>query len=144
MAGSRGKSSALKTFSRELYGPGDDLHRALRRPVFDRHVALGQQARQLDERLARDDNRTVTVDLRVERRSQRELHVGGGERDRAALGGEQDSGEHLHGASRRDGTRNEAELRHELVARNAELHPGDLHSHLGHRPILCHLGSHCF
>jgi hypothetical protein len=85
----RGKSSALKTFRRELYGPETicTVPSAGRYSIVD--VALGQQARELDERLAGNDDRAVAVDLRVERRSQRELHVGGGERDRAALGGEE-------------------------------------------------------
>ena len=56
---------------------------------------------------------------------------------------EQNPGEHLHGAARRDRTRNEAELRDELVSGDGELHPGT-GAHISHDSILCHLGSHCF
>ncbi len=119
--------------------PGDDLHRALLGPVLDRDVALGQQARELDERLARDDDGAVPFDLGVERRPQRQLHVGGRERQHIAVGAEQNPGEHLDGAAGRDGTGDDAELGDELVAGDADLHPGS-GRHLRHRPIFTEAG----
>ena len=117
---------------------GDDLHRALLGPVLDRDVALGEQARELDERLARDDDGAVAFDLGVERRPQRQLHVGGGEGQHVAVGAEKDPGEHLDGAAGRDGTGDDAELGDELVAGDADLHPRS-GGHLRHRLIFRHI-----
>ena len=122
-----------------VVGAGDDLHRPLLGPVLDRDVALGEQARELDERLAGDDDGAVSLDLRVERRPQRQLHVGGGERQRLAVDAEEDSGEHLDGAAGRDGTGDHAQLGDELVAGDADLHPG-AGRHLRHRPIFTEPG----
>ena len=52
-----------------------DVEDVLLLTVLERHLALGQQARQVDEEPARHDDGTFTVHLRVERCSNRKLHV---------------------------------------------------------------------
>ena len=92
--------------------------------MLDLHVLLGKQPGQLDEQPTGDDNRALSVDIRVERRPKRELHVGGSEPKRAPFGLEEHTGEDLDRRSRRHRASNDAELLHELVARAGELHPG--------------------
>src|SRR5207248_10039076 len=73
-------------------------------------------------------NRPCSVGLGFERRAQRELHVGGCQRQAAAFGVEEDPAEDLHGRARRDGAGNDAELLSELFARTGDLHrPGANH-----------------
>ena len=61
---------------------------ALLGAVLDRHLALGQQPREIDEQLAGNDDGPFALDLRLERRAQRQLHVGRSERERARLAAE--------------------------------------------------------
>ena len=61
-AGSRGKSSALKTCSRELYDP-ETIWTAPSSGWYSSETSLsGKQPRQLGERLARDHDRAVALD----------------------------------------------------------------------------------
>ena len=53
------------------------------------------------------DDRALVLDLRVERRPQRELHVGRRELELAACGAQQDAGEDLDGRPRRDAARDD-------------------------------------
>ena len=59
----------------------------------------GQEPRQVDEKLARDDDGAVTLDLRGKRRAERELHVGGGELEQPFAGVQEHAGENLDGAA---------------------------------------------
>ena len=85
--------------------------------MLDHDLVAREQARDVDERLAGHDDRTVTVDLRRQRGAQRELHVGGGELQVAIPRLEQDPREDLHGAAGGESTRDDAERPCELVLR---------------------------
>ena len=93
-------------------------------PVLDRDLGGRQQARQVDEELARHDDGAVALDLRGERRPERELHVGRGELEPVARRAQEHAGENLDRAARRDDARNGCELGDELVAITRDLEPG--------------------
>ena len=56
-SGRRGKSSALYVLQRVARAAGGDVHDRLGRLVLDRHLVARQQPRDVDERLARQDDR---------------------------------------------------------------------------------------
>ena len=99
------------------------MHDGLGRLVLDRHLVGRQQPRDVDERLARQHDRPVALDLRGERRAQRELHVGGRETQLAALTLEQDPGQDLHRGTRRDRARHDTERSDELVLGDRDPQP---------------------
>ena len=45
--------------------------------MLEHHLALRQQPRQIDQKPSGRDDRTLTLDLRLDRKAQRELHIGG-------------------------------------------------------------------
>ena len=81
----------------------------------------GQQAREVDEQPARARPPRRPVDLRVERRAQRELHVGRGELEPCRRGAQEDAAEDLHGRARRHAAADDGELLRELLARAGDL-----------------------
>ena len=85
--------------------------------VCQRDRLVGQEPNEIGEEAARDDDARVAFDLPVERRADRDLHVGRGEREPAVLGLKQDPAEHLHGAASRDGTRHDGQRGRELGLR---------------------------
>ena len=104
--------------------PARDVRDAVLRPVLDRHLGGRQKARQVDEKLPGHDDGAVALDLRGERRAQRELHVGGGELEPVAVRAQEHAGENLNRASGRDDARNGCELGDELVSVARDLEPG--------------------
>ncbi len=66
---------------------------------------VGQEPHEIGEEATRDDDARVAFDLARERRADRDLHVGRGEREPPLLGVQQDPSEHLHGAASRDSAR---------------------------------------
>ena len=65
--------------------------------VLDRHLAVRQRARDVEQQPARNDDRPFVGDLRVDDRAQRHLHVGRCEMQLASFGAELDPAEHEHG-----------------------------------------------
>ena len=70
----------------------------------------GQRPRDVEQQAARDDDLALAVDVGLERRAQRELHVGRGELELAVLDAQPDAAEHEHGRPRRDRAGDEREL----------------------------------
>jgi len=105
----------------EAGGTGDDLDDALLGQVLDRHLLGRQRADDVEQLATRDDDGAVSLDLRLERATQRELHVRGSETKRALLGTEQDPREHEHRRARRDAARDDAERLGQLVPRADDL-----------------------
>ena len=70
--------------------------------LLDRDLRVGKESRQLDQQPARHDDRALTLDPGFQRRAQRELHVGGCQRQTAAFGVEEDPAKDLHSRARRD------------------------------------------
>ena len=122
--GSRGK--VLRREDVELRGVASarDVRDAVLGPVLDRDLGGRQQPRQVDEELPGHDDGAVALDLRGERRPQRELHVGRGELEPIAGRAQQHTGENLHRSARRDDAGNGGELGDELVAIAGDLEPG--------------------
>src|SRR4029079_5795203 len=79
--------------------PTRDVRDAVLGPILDRDLSGRQQPREIDEELARDDDRTVALDARSERGAERELHVGGGQLERAVGGAQEYPGENLDRAA---------------------------------------------
>ena len=91
------------------------------RLVLDRDVGVGQRTRDVEQQAARNDDLAFAAQVCVDWRSQRELHVGRGEMELAALGPKLDPAEHEHRRSRRDGAGDERQAVGEYVPRDGEL-----------------------
>ena len=86
-SGRRGKSSALKTCRRELYDP-ETIWTVPSSGLYSSVTSLSGSSRASSANgLPGITTAPSPSTCRFERRPQRELHVGGGQRDRAALGG---------------------------------------------------------
>ena len=142
-AGSRGKSSALKTFRRELYGP-ETICTVPSSGRYSIVTSLSGSSRASSTSglpgMTTAPSPSTCASSVV--RSESSMSVAASVIVPPSAR-EQDPGEHLDGAAGRDGARDEAELRDELVACDAELHPGT-GIHVGHRRHSLPLGSHCF
>ena len=103
--------------------PARDVRDAVLGPVLDRDLGGRQQPRQVDEELARDDDRAVALDARGERRAERELHVGGGELEPVVGGAQEHAGENLDRSASRDNAGNGCEFGDELVSVTGDLEP---------------------
>ena len=104
------------------------MHHTFVRALLDRHLGIGEQPDQLDQKPARDDNGALCLDLGLQRRAQRQLHVGRGERQLPAFRAQQDAAENLDGCARRDPTGDDPELLGQLLAGTSDLHrPGANH-----------------
>ncbi len=113
--------------AREIFGVErlERVARAARRDVDDRlghamlerNLVCRQQARNVDERAARQDDRSFALHLRRHGCANRELHVGRRETQLAVTRLEQDPREDLDRGTRRQGAHNGREAVHELVLR---------------------------
>ena len=99
-----------------------------------RDLALRQQPDDVHEQLPGHDHGALVLHLRLERRAQRELHVGRRELHAAVAGAQEHAQQHLDGGARRHGAGHDTELRVQLVARAGELQTG-----LDHCVCLDHL-----
>ena len=88
--------------------------------MLERDVGSGSDAGDVEQQPAGDDDLALAGDVGVERRAQRELHVGRGEQE-LALRPELDAAEHEHGGAGRDPSRDEAEPVDEGVSRDGDL-----------------------
>ena len=104
----------------------DDDHRLVGM-VLDRDLAVGQRPRDVEQQAAGNDDRAFAGDVRVERRAQRDLHVGGREMQLAAFRAELDPAQHEHGRAGRDAARDDGELGRELVLGDGNPQPGAHH-----------------
>jgi hypothetical protein len=95
--------------------------------MLDGDVALREQPGDVEEQLPGHDHGSLVVDLGVEPRSKRELHVGRGEVEPPVLRPQQHSEQHLNSGARRHGAGHDTELRVQLVARAGELQTGADH-----------------
>jgi len=106
---------------RRARGDDDD---ALFGTVLDRHLGVGERPGDVQKQPAGDDDRPVALDLDLERRAQRQLHIGRRELQAPFLGAQQDPGEDEHRRPRRDTARHDPELLRELVPRARQLQSG--------------------
>ena len=124
---------------------GLDRSDAVLRPVGDRHLARGQQANDVTEQLCRDDDRAFALDRRRHGRAQRELHVRRLELEQAVPCAKQDAAEHLDGAPRRRGARDEGQPACERVPLDDNANPrahGDVgFHHFSFKPFVVVIGS---
>ena len=93
---------------------GGDGKDALALVVCERDRLVGQEPNEIGEEASRDDDARVAFDLSLERRPDRDLHVGRGEGELPFLGVQQDPSEHLHGAASRHSTRHDGQCCREL------------------------------
>ena len=70
----------------ERRGARDDLDVLLGGAQLERHRVAGQRPDDVDEQPRRQDDGAVADDLALERDAEADLHVGGAQLDRAALG----------------------------------------------------------
>ena len=92
----------------------DDHHRLVGM-VLERDLAVRQRPGDVEQQPAGNDDRSFVGDLRVDRRSQRDLHVGRGEVQLASFGPQLNPAEHEHRRAARDTTCDDGELGRELV-----------------------------
>ena len=79
--------------------------------------ASGSDARDVEQEPAGHDDLAVAGDVGLERRAQRELHVGRGELEVAVRGLEPDAAEHEHGRPGRERAGDERETRSAKASR---------------------------
>ncbi len=101
-----------------------DEHGGFLRAMLDRHLAVRQRARDVEQQAPGNDRRAFAFDRCVERRAQRELHVGGCEVKTTCLGAQLDAAEHEHCGAGRNTARDDREPRGELVLRDSYPEPG--------------------
>src|SRR6267378_7701527 len=91
--------------------------------MLDRHLVVRQEPHEIDKKASGHDDRSFSVDLRVQGGAQRQLHVGRSEVQPAAFGPKQDAGKNLDTRPGRDCPSNNSELLRELVALSNDFHP---------------------
>ena len=121
-SGNGGKSSRRSVRMWNVAEPRDDLDVLLGGAQLERDLVAGQRADDVDEQPRRQDDGALADDLALERDAQADLHVGGAQLDRAALGEELDAGERLDGAAGGGGAGDGLQLGEERVAPGRELH----------------------
>ena len=106
--------------------------------MLDLNVRVGQEPSEIHEEPPGNDDRALALDPCVERRPQRQLHVGSRELQFSALRAHQDTGEDLNRTARRHRTGDDPELGNQLVTRARQLH-----SNSGHYLCINHLKNPC-
>ena len=91
--------------------------------LLDDHIARRQEPHEVNQQTPWDDCRSFVGDLRLERRTQRELHISGSEMETARLRAKQHPGEDLDARACRDGSCDDSQLLREVVARARDLYP---------------------
>jgi hypothetical protein len=99
---------------------GTDLDRGFLELVLKRYLRVGQQPRELEQQAPGHNDRSLHLDLRLERRTQRKLHVGRRKLEPPLGGTQQDPREDLNGRSGRDAARDDPECTRELVTRASD------------------------
>src|SRR5437763_206636 len=95
--------------------------------MLDLDVRIREQPRDVHEQATGYDHRAVTLDLRLERRAEGELHVRRGKTKLTRRSVQQHTGENLHRAPCRDGSGDDPEPADELLATTRDFHAGTDH-----------------
>ena len=90
-------------------------HNGLVGPVLDRHVAVRQRPRDLEQEPAGDDSGAFAIDGSLDRCAQRQLHVRRRKVEVTPLRAQLNASEYEHGSTRRDTSSDDREPRRELV-----------------------------
>ncbi len=85
--------------------------------VHERDAVVRKQPREIAQQPPRHDDRSVSGHVTLERRAQRDLHVGRGERELPVLGLEVDAAQDLDRTARRDAAGHDAERLCEVAPR---------------------------
>ncbi len=97
--------------------PGRHGQHAVAFLVDERHGVVGKKPHEIGEEAPGNHDARIACDLTAQRRAQRDLHVGGREREPAFLGTQKDPAEDLDGAARRDSSRDHTQRGCEVALR---------------------------
>ena len=115
-SGRRGKSSAAYVWSVEVDEPDVTCTTFSSGRYSIVHLVVRQKPHEVDQQTAGHDDGALSVDLRGDRRAQRQLHVRRGEMQPTGLAPQENTGQDLDARTRRDRSGDHTELLRELVA----------------------------
>ena len=104
-----------------------DCEYAVLDAMLDLDVGIREQPRDVHEQATGYDHGAVALNLRLERRAERELHVRRGKTKLTRRSVQQHTGENLHRAPCRDGSGDDPEPADELLSTTRDFHAGTDH-----------------